>query len=97
MRLSSEAWHEAAGREQPTPAPTEPMDEWTPASKPQSKRILKRRYVQRGAAFRKAKDPRIKLRIGERVYVKNASGYKEIGSVTEDLALPKAYLDEEAA
>jgi hypothetical protein len=52
--------------------------------------------VQTGAAF-KAKDPRIKLSIGERVYVKNASGYKEIGSVTEDLALPKeAYLDEAA-
>jgi hypothetical protein len=58
---------------------------------------LRRRFVKRGFAFRKAKDPNVKLKKGERVFIKDGSHYEEIGVVGLGGSLPKAYVETKEA
>ena len=69
------------------PAP----EEWTPQlSRPK----LRRRFVQRGSVFRRAKDANVKLKIGERVFVKTGSRYDEVGVVEPGGRLPLIYKED---
>jgi hypothetical protein len=57
---------------------------------------IRRRHVKRGFAWRKAKDPDVKLKAGEAVFVKEGSRYEKIGRVGSDRrTLPIAYIGEE--
>jgi hypothetical protein len=65
------------------PAP----EEWQP-SKPK----LRRRYVKRGSVYRRAKDASIKLKEGEKVFIKIDHHYQEIG-VVENNTLQIVYME----
>ena len=61
---------------------------------PEFKLKLRRRYVRRGAIWRWAKDPGVKLKRGETVFVKAEGRYEAIGHIGADGSLPVAYLNE---
>ena len=68
-------------------------EEWHPEPKAQPK--LRRRYVKRGSVYRRAKDASVKLRIGERVFIREQGHYQEIGEVSPGGTLPLIYKQEE--
>jgi hypothetical protein len=52
---------------------------------------MRRRYVRRGALYRRVKDKSVKLKVGERVFVKSGSRYEEIGTIGGAGVLPVSY------
>ena len=59
------------------------MDEAEPKPRPAKVNVStskpKWQYVKRGSVFRRVKDPTLKLKIGEPVYIRNGSDYEKVG------------------
>jgi hypothetical protein len=104
-RDETQAWLEAQQNENIGKADAEGFvsgnanaDEFvSPDVQPTKPRRLRKRYVKRDVAWIRAKDPAVRLKIGEAVFVRTGSAYERMGHVTESLDLPKAYLNQEAA
>ena len=65
-------------------------EEWQPSAPK-----LRRRYVKRGSVYRRAKDSSVKLRTGERVFVREKGHYQEIGVVEPGNTLPIVYMEDQ--